>query len=112
MDMPKTFLVTCHTSHVGEGSTFVAIPGHTTNGRVYIDQAITLGAKRIVVQEPDGVTPQELLGPPTWLEKLTIRDGVQYLTVTDARKALAILAAQAYGHPANKLQIIAVTGKT
>ena len=110
MDMPQKFLVTCHTDHVGEGSTFVAIPGHTTDGRVYINKAITLGAKRIVTQASDGVTTQALLGPPTWLEKLTIRDGVQYLTVTDARKALAILAAQAYGHPANKLQIIGVTG--
>ena len=115
MDMPKTFLVTCHTDHVSEGSTFVAIPGHTTDGRVYIRQAIAQGAKRIVVQASDGttdavITTQELLGPPTWLEKISIRDGVQYLTVSDGRKALAILAAQSYGHPAHKLKIIAVTG--
>ena len=113
MQMPKKFLVTCHTDYVGEGSTFVAIPGHTTDGRVYIAHAIAKGAKRIVMQETDGVgsiSTEELLGPPTWLEKITIRDGVQYLTVADARKALAIFASQAYGNPSHKLKIIGVTG--
>ena len=48
--IPKIYPVTCHTDHVGAGSTFVAIKGFEQNGNNYIGKAIQLGAKKIILE--------------------------------------------------------------
>ncbi|PKN03442.1 UDP-N-acetylmuramoyl-L-alanyl-D-glutamate--2,6-diaminopimelate ligase [Candidatus Dependentiae bacterium HGW-Dependentiae-1] len=99
---PSQYLVACHTDNVGPGTIFVAVPGKKEDGILYIPLALEKGAIKIVVQH-DVVLTQELLD-------LITRKGVVLERVVDARKALALLSAQAYGYPAKKLHIIGITG--
>lgn len=94
------FPVTAHTDHVGQGSTFVAISGTETDGALYIEKALALGATTIVVdQELDEVLMQKIAAHQATL-----------VEVFDARAALAELSAEALGNPAAALKIIGVTG--
>ncbi len=102
MYFPTIFPVTCHTNHVGQGSTFVAIKGTKHDGVDYIPQAIERGAKTVVVQE-DAIIPQDIL---TLLQEKSI----SLKKVSNTRRALAQLSAQAHGFPAQQLKIMAVTG--
>jgi UDP-N-acetylmuramoyl-L-alanyl-D-glutamate--2,6-diaminopimelate ligase len=72
---------------VGKGALFVAIPGTAKDGTVFIPQAIERGAAAIVAQAP----------PAT-------------VIVDDARAALALIAANLHGRPADKLSLVGVTG--
>ncbi len=101
MLLPKIFPVTCHTDHVGPGSTFVAIKGFANDGTAYISQALAQGATTIVVQDDCHHGK---------LEALCKQHNATYVRVPDARKDLAQRAAQALGNPAQKLKIIGVTG--
>jgi UDP-N-acetylmuramoyl-L-alanyl-D-glutamate--2,6-diaminopimelate ligase len=100
--MNMTFPVTCHTDNVGEGSTFVAIPGMREDGALHIPLAVQKGARTIVVQQ-DRPVSQELISTLS-LQNVTL----QY--VDNARAALATLSSQAFNNPAEKLKIIGVTG--
>ena len=95
MMIPKIFPVTCHTDHVGPGSTFVAIPGFKNDGCVYIEQAIQAGATGIIA--PAHTSLQH-------------HPGIEYEYSADPRKRLAELSAQALGYPTRKLKIIGITG--
>jgi UDP-N-acetylmuramoyl-L-alanyl-D-glutamate--2,6-diaminopimelate ligase len=75
------------------GDTFVAIPGLKYDGADFIPQAIEAGAKVIVAEKEVAVPP-----------------GVKFEKVPSARKALAYLADQFYGHPSRRLKLIGVTG--
>ena len=72
---------------VREGALFVAIPGTAKDGAAFIPQAREKGAAVIVGQSGD----------------------VDVL-VDDARAALALIAANFYGRPADKLSLVGVTG--
>lgn len=100
--LPTIYPVTCHTDHVGPGSTFVAIAGFNLDGVNFIPQAIAKGATRIVVEHGVELSPTVLYEIKKHRAQLT--------TVSNARKALAELSAQANGNPARKLKIIAITG--
>ncbi|HEX9163549.1 MAG TPA: UDP-N-acetylmuramoyl-L-alanyl-D-glutamate--2,6-diaminopimelate ligase [Thermoanaerobaculia bacterium] len=76
---------------VRNGALFVAIPGLQQDGAKFIGQAMEKGAAAVVSESP-------VPGP---------RSSVQ---VRDARSALAIIAANFYGHPAGKLSLVGVTG--
>ncbi len=100
--MPTVFPVTCHTDHVGKGSTFVTIDGYVENGIKYIIEAIERGAHCVVVQHDallDG-----------YVSEYIAQRGVIVQRVEDTRQALAQLSAQAAGFPAKKLNIIGITG--
>ncbi len=92
----KIYPVTCHTDHVGPGSTFVAIKGFKDDGLKYIQTAIEKGATKIVLDESSQVTHKQT--------------GIEYLFVKDTRIALAELCAQALGNPTEKLKFIGITG--
>lgn len=100
--LPSIYPVTCHTDHVGPGSTFVAIKGFNQDGTAFIARAIEKGATSIVVQD-DAVISADLLA-------LLEKSGINLHRVTNARLALAQLTAQAWGFPARKLKIIGITG--
>lgn len=100
--LPEKYLVTCHSSHVGPGSIFVAIKGNKEDGRQYIPQALAKGARLIVVQE-DACLTQDM-------RSQIMRHEAELLIVPDVRLALAELSAQANGFPATKMRIIGVTG--
>ncbi|GAC1322213.1 MAG: UDP-N-acetylmuramoyl-L-alanyl-D-glutamate--2,6-diaminopimelate ligase [Chloroflexota bacterium] len=78
------------------GSLFVAMPSVSTRagegGNLYAQQAVDCGARAVVSESP-----------------LTV-PGVTMIQVTDARAALADLAAQFFGRPSGALRLFAVTG--
>lgn len=69
-----------------KGSLFVAIPGFKLDGSKFIGSAIAKGAAAIVAETPG------------------------HIQVDDARAALAVIAANFYGRPAEKLSLAGVTG--
>ena len=76
------------------GWAFVAMRGEATDGNRYIDVAIRNGAVAVVT---DGSNE-----PP--------RDGVSWAVAPHGRKTLAVLSANFYGRPADRLKICGVTG--
>src|SRR5437773_5714897 len=74
------------------GSLFVAIPGLQHDGARFIPSAIEKGAAAIVSGGQ----------PPTAVHN--------WIRVDDPRAALALIAANFYGHPADKLTLVGVTG--
>lgn len=73
------------------GDLFIAIRGYQTDGHRFIPAAAEQGAQAVVCEErPRGAIP--------------------YVLVESTRVALAGISANYFGHPAEKLQIIGVTG--
>ncbi|HUP47864.1 MAG TPA: UDP-N-acetylmuramoyl-L-alanyl-D-glutamate--2,6-diaminopimelate ligase [Thermoanaerobaculia bacterium] len=77
----------------GKGSLFVAIPGTQQDGAQFIPQALEKGAAAIV--SGAGATPSA---------------GVPHVVVDDPRQALALIAANFFGRPAESLSLVGVTG--
>lgn len=102
ISIPLVYPVTCHTDHVGTGSTFVAIKGMKEDGTCYIAKALDKGASTIVVEESCLVDINTL--------NLIHENKALLIYVSDARKALAQLSAKASNYPAKSLRIIAITG--
>jgi UDP-N-acetylmuramoyl-L-alanyl-D-glutamate--2,6-diaminopimelate ligase len=75
------------------GSLFVAIRGETVDGNHYVADALQRGA-RVVVSEMPPTAPAEAI----------------WVRVHNARRALAVIAANFYGRPADRLRLVAVTG--
>ncbi len=75
------------------GDTFVAIPGLKLDGADFIPQAIANGAKVIIAER-----------------EVEIPAGIEFRKVASARKALAELSADYFGHPSKKIKLIGVTG--
>lgn len=80
--------------NVGKGSAFVAIKGTQVNGHEYIPAALAKGATIVVCE----TLPEE------------IASGVTYVQVVNSAKALGIMAANYYGNPSDKINVVAVTG--
>lgn len=72
---------------------FLCMPGAVTDGHDYIPEVLEKGAAALVVERD-----------------VTVPAGITVLKVNNARLALAELAAAWYGHPAEKLTTIGVTG--
>ena len=73
------------------GDLFVAMIGFATDGHAYIGKAMAAGAAAVLCQNlPEGEVP--------------------YVQVADSRRALAVVGANFYGHPANAMTMVAVTG--
>jgi UDP-N-acetylmuramoyl-L-alanyl-D-glutamate--2,6-diaminopimelate ligase len=80
---------------VRPGALFVAIPGTAKDGAEFIPQALDKGAAAICVEE-------KLLP--------AVRTDRSVIAVEDPRAALALIAANFYGRPADKLSLVGVTG--
>jgi UDP-N-acetylmuramoyl-L-alanyl-D-glutamate--2,6-diaminopimelate ligase len=78
---------------VTPGSVFIALKGQKADGRAFAAQAIAKGAAAVVADTdpPSGV-------PAPWI------------VVSDARLAMARLAAAFYGHPSRELTVVGITG--
>jgi len=76
-----------------EGSVFVCIEGLRGDGHSYISQAISLGARAVVV-----------------CKEIEIPEDVAVILTEDTRLALALMSVAYFGHPAKELTIIGVTG--
>jgi UDP-N-acetylmuramyl tripeptide synthase len=77
---------------VRPGNLFVAVRGRERDGHGYIDEALQRGAAAVLASRDVG----ELTVPVARVE--------------DERRALAELAAQWYGRPADRLRLVGVTG--
>lgn len=102
LNIPVVWPVTCHTDHIGPGSTFVAICGTTTSGILYIAQAIQKGASCIVVSDDAHLSAD--------MQDLIKKNNVDLVRVANTRLALAQLSAQAYNFPAQRLRFVGITG--
>lgn len=79
---------------VGLDDVFIALRGTISDGHDYIKMACDKGAIAIVCEE----IPKELI------------NGITYIQVSDSQEALAIIAANYYENPSEKLKLIGVTG--
>jgi UDP-N-acetylmuramoyl-L-alanyl-D-glutamate--2,6-diaminopimelate ligase len=84
--------VTHDSRHVKPGTVFVALRGLKMDGAAFAPQAIANGAAAIVSDGAPGS------GDTAWI------------TVPDARLALAYLAAEFNGHPSHRMQVVGITG--
>jgi len=80
---------------VQPGFAFVAIRGEKTDGNQFVADALARGATAIASEQP---RPAEVPADFPWLK------------VAEARKALATMAANLFGRPADILKLVAITG--
>ena len=76
----------------GPGCLFVCIPGSAADGHGYAAAAAAAGAAAIVAQKP--------VDAP----------GAQVFLTPDTKKALSLMSAAFFGDPAQKVQVIGITG--
>jgi len=87
--------VACDSRKVQQGALFFALHGAKADGNAFIQDAVKRGAIAIASEAP---APGHLPGIVAWIQ------------VQEERKALAMAAANFFGHPASALQLAAVTG--
>jgi UDP-N-acetylmuramoyl-L-alanyl-D-glutamate--2,6-diaminopimelate ligase len=85
--------VTSDSRRVASGSLFVALRGLKADGTAFARDAIARGAIAVVSET----------APPA-------DAGVPWIQVSDARLALAALAAAFHGHPSDRLVLVGITG--
>lgn len=79
---------------VKNGDIFVALSGATVDGHNFIEKAIELGAKMIIVSKNVEIADKN----------------ISYIKVEDTRKVLGTIASNFYDWPQNSLKILGVTG--
>ena len=85
--------VTHDSRQVSPGTVFVALRGLKVDGAEFAPQAIAAGAAAVVSERAAvGIV------------------GVPWITVADARLALAYLAAEFNGHPSHQMRVVGITG--
>ena len=83
----------CDSRAVRPGDLFLALPGAHTDGSRFIEEAARRGAVA-VMHEKGIILPRALAG----------------VCVDDARISMADVAAEFFGHPSEKIQVVGVTG--
>ena len=85
---------------VTPGSLFVAVKGYATDGHSYISKAIEMGASVIVFEDQASVETimQNCEKDITWVK------------AESSRLALAVMAANFYDNPSEKLTLVGITG--
>ena len=79
------------------GGAFIAVKGFAGDGHSFIPSALSRGAKAIVYEDPSA------------LEGLDTT-GISLVRVENSRRAVALMAANFYGHPSEKLTLVGITG--
>ena len=91
LDMDITGVVRDTRKEIPAGSLFVAVSGFAFDGNKYIPMAMEKGAVAVITAKK----PEQ---------------DVPYILVESDRKALAMLGVNFYGHPAEKMTMIGITG--
>lgn len=86
---------------VTEGALFVAVKGFASDGHDYIASVIGKGASVVVYEDNEALAAQTE-GMET--------DGVTFVRAESSRHALAIIAANFYDNPSEKLTLVGITG--
>jgi UDP-N-acetylmuramoyl-L-alanyl-D-glutamate--2,6-diaminopimelate ligase len=92
LDVPCTG-VAYDSRRVVPGSIFVALRGMKADGLSFVPPAVAAGAAAIVSEHPVAAVGR-----------------VPWVVVPNARLALALLAAEFYGHPSRQMQVVGITG--
>jgi UDP-N-acetylmuramoyl-L-alanyl-D-glutamate--2,6-diaminopimelate ligase len=92
LDRPCTG-VAYDSRHVGPGMVFVALRGLKADGIAFVPAAISAGAAAIVAAHPAPASSR-----------------VPWVVVKNARLALALLAAEYFGHPSRHMKVVGITG--
>jgi UDP-N-acetylmuramoyl-L-alanyl-D-glutamate--2,6-diaminopimelate ligase len=79
--------------NVREGYLFVAIKGHSQDGHVFLNEAVTRGAAALVAERFDDV-----------------KGDAAKVSVSDSRNALSRLSVRFYGDPCRDIETIGITG--
>jgi UDP-N-acetylmuramoyl-L-alanyl-D-glutamate--2,6-diaminopimelate ligase len=87
--------VACDSRKVQRGALFFALRGSKADGNAFVREAIERGTVAVASED----------NPPVELPS-----NVAWVRVREARKALALTAANFFGHPATALKMVAVTG--
>ena len=77
-----------------EGNIFAALDGSAVDGHDYIEKAVSLGARCILVSK----------------EVEILNKGITYILVEDLRLHLGVIASNFYDWPQNKMTVIGITG--
>ncbi len=85
--------VTHDSRRVVPGTVFVALRGMKSDGLSFVPQALAGGAAAIVSEPPASPANR-----------------IPWALVPNARLALALLAAEFYGHPSRQMQVVGITG--
>ena len=86
---------------VAHGSLFIAVKGFASDGHTYIATAIGKGACAIVCEDMDMARSQVVQSGA---------EGITLVQVGSSRHALAIIAANFYDNPSEKLTLVGITG--
>ena len=90
-------------------SLFVAIRGEATDGNRFVFDAIERGASVIASELPPPPSSEwDAVGVPA--AQRAIPPTVEWVRVAGARKALATIGANFYGRPADRLELVGITG--
>lgn len=76
-----------------EGSVFVCISGAVRDAHEFVPEVVSKGAKAVIAEKD-----------------VTVPKGVTLVRVKDTRLALAYMSAAYFGHPAERLKTIGITG--
>lgn len=79
---------------VKEGDLYCCVRGETFNGHDFLESAVEAGAVAVLADQPLENVPSTLT----------------VITVPDVRAVLGVIAANGFGHPAEMLTIIGITG--
>ncbi len=85
---------------VTPGAVFVAIRGEHADGNRFVGDALSRGARAVVSEEPR----------PAEGAQLNVAPDVAWVQVEEPRQALARIAANFYGRPAEALELVGITG--
>lgn len=85
--------ITHDSRQCGPGTLFAALPGFVHDGCKFVDGAMERGAPGVLAEKP---APDDFTG--VWI------------TVPDARAALARAAAEIHHHPSRELKLVGITG--
>ena len=93
VDLETEIAQVCYDSReVKPGDLFVALSGYTVDGHKFIPQAMASGAAAVLCQTaPEG-------------------GEIPYVQTADSRRALAAVGANFFGHPADGMTMVGVTG--
>jgi len=105
---------------VTTGGLFICIIGLTADGHEYIDTAAEAGAAVIIVERFSNkelwpinsgrINPRPPGYNGRFQKRVSYPPGITIIQVENTRAAMAIIAANFYGRPADKLRLIGVTG--
>ena len=93
--------ITSDSRTVTRASLFVAVKGFAVDGHEYISRAIGKGARAVVYEDKE-VLKKQIDGMDT--------EGIVFIHTESSRHSLAIMAANFYDNPSEKLTLVGITG--